>query len=227
VDVACGPGGSTRALKERLPAGEALGVDFAPEMVERARERHGDVPGLSFAVDDAEHLSLPDAAYDLVTCSFGLMYCYDARSAVAEMARVLRPGGRLMLVVWGRAGKVWWSPMIEMVETRAAYFSAVCPMMFFFGLPGVLARMLDDAGLRVVAQKVTSDPMRFPSVEVAVEAALRAGPLAGLYANRLDPAAQSEVLDLLTAHVRRGATREADGVGVASEVLAAVAEKPA
>jgi len=95
-----------------------------------------------------------------------------------------------------------------------------------FGLPGVLARMRGESGLRTVAEEVSDAPMRFPSVEVAVEAALLAGPLSGLYANRLDAAAQSEVRELLTVHVRGAATPEADGVGVASQVLAVVAEKP-
>jgi SAM-dependent methyltransferase len=218
---------STRALRERTPSGEALGVDFAPEMVERAHRRNGEVPGLTFAVDDAEHLSLPDGSYDAVTCSFGLMYCYDPRGALAQMARVLRPGGRLMLAVWGRAPRVWWSPAIELVETRAAYYSALCPMIFFFGLPGVLGRMLEEAGLRQVAEKTVADPMRFPSVEAGVEAALLALPTAGLYASRLDAAAKAEVRALLTAHVRGCASDEADGVGLASEVMVAVAEKPA
>jgi ubiquinone/menaquinone biosynthesis C-methylase UbiE len=227
LDVACGPGVSTRALRERMPSGEVSGVDFAPEMVERATERHRGAPGLSFAVDDAEHLSLPDASYDAVTCSFGLMYCYDARSALAHMARVVRPGGRLMLVVWGRAARVWWSPVIELIETRATYYSAICPMMFFFGLPGVLARMMGEAGLRPVAEETIVDPMRFPSVEAAVEAALLALPTSGLYANRLDADAQAEVRDLLTSHVRGCADQEPDEVGLASEVVAAVAERPA
>ncbi|MDQ1492403.1 MAG: hypothetical protein QOJ23_4917, partial [Actinomycetota bacterium] len=140
LDVACGPGQTAAALAERIPAGHTLGVDFAEPMITRAKERFSR-PGLSFAVDDAEHLSQPSAAFGAVTCSFGLMYCYDARGALQQMARVLTPGGRLMVLVWGRASSVWWSPVIELIESRAEYYASVCPMMFFFGLPGVLGRM--------------------------------------------------------------------------------------
>lgn len=147
LDVACGPGLTTIALAERLEGGQVLGVDFAPSMVERATERVGPRTDVRFAVDDAEHLSLADAAFDTLTCSFGLMYCYDARAALEHMARVLRPGGRMLQVVWGRAPNVWWVPVIELIESRAEYYSAVCPMMFFYGLPGVLARMFAEAGL--------------------------------------------------------------------------------
>ena len=73
-------------------------------MVEQAQRRFAG-PALSFAVDDAENLSQPDGAFGAVTCSFGLMYCYDPRAALRHMARVLQPGGRLMLLVWGRAAR--------------------------------------------------------------------------------------------------------------------------
>ena len=55
------------------------------------------------------------------------MYCYDAGAAVRHMARVVRPGGRVLNVVWGRAPNVWFVPIIELIESRAEYYSAVCP----------------------------------------------------------------------------------------------------
>ena len=141
--------------------------------------------GCSFAVDDAEHLSLPEGSADVVSCTFGLMYCYDARAAMASAARTLRPGGRMLQVVWGPAPRVWWVPVIELIETRAQYFSAVCPMMFFYGLPGVMPRMIQEAGLEAAEIVTVDDPMRFADVDEAVDAAIHAFPLAGLYASRL------------------------------------------
>lgn len=89
LDVACGPGQSALALADRLPRGSVLGVDFSAAMVERARARHGDRTGLSFAVDDAERLSLPDASFDVVTCSLGLIdvLLRPARSAPPDAGR--------------------------------------------------------------------------------------------------------------------------------------------
>ena len=108
LDIACGPGLTTAALGERLGTGEALGVDFAPAMVERAAGRYGDRPGLAFAVDDAERLSQPDDAFDVVTCSFGLMYCYDA--AAAGRSLVASSSSRLPLstasTLWSRAERM-------------------------------------------------------------------------------------------------------------------------
>jgi ubiquinone/menaquinone biosynthesis C-methylase UbiE len=226
LDIGCGPGMTTDALAERLGSGDALGVDFAPAMVERARARYGDRPGLGFMEDDAERLAQPDAAFDVVTCSFGLMYCYDAGAAIRHMARVVRPGGRVLNVVWGRAPRVWFVPVIELIESRAEYYSAVCPLMFFYGLPGVLPRMLGEAGLDTVATRTIDGRMRFPTVADAVEAAIVAGPLWGLFSNRLDPGAQAEVREALTAHVETLADTDSGGIAVPAEVAVVVGERP-
>ena len=226
VDVACGPGLTTVALAERLGGGRVLGVDFSEAMVERAAARFGEVPGVRFAVDDAEHLSLPEGSADVVSCSFGLMYCFDARAAMASAARTLRPGGRMLQVVWGPAPRVWWVPVIELIETRAQYFSAVCPMMFFYGLPGVMPRMIQEAGLEAAEIVTVDDPMRFADVDEAVDAAIHAFPLAGLYASRLTPEAQAEVRSLLAAHIERLAEPDAGGVALPAEAVIAIASRP-
>jgi ubiquinone/menaquinone biosynthesis C-methylase UbiE len=226
LDVACGPGDTTVALAARLAPGRARGLDFADAMVERARERYGDRADVTFHLGDAERLAEPDASVDVVTCSFGLMYCYDARAALASAARVLRPGGTMLQVVWGPAPRVWFVPVIELIETRAAYFSAVCPMMFFFGLPGVLPRMIAEAGMEPVDTVTISGRMAFGEPAEAVEAAIHGGPLAGLFRNRLDPAAQDEVREALTAHVESVAEPEGSGISLPAEVVAAVGRVP-
>jgi ubiquinone/menaquinone biosynthesis C-methylase UbiE len=226
LDVACGPGDTTAALAERIAPGGARGIDFSPAMVERARERFGGRDDIRFDADDAEGLSLPDASVDVLTCSFGLMYCYDARSALQSAARVLRPGGRMLQVVWGPAPRVWFVPVIELVETRAAYFSAVCPMMFFYGLPGVLPRMIAEAGMEMAGSTTIAGRMRFADAAEAAEAAILGGPLAGLFVNRLDPAAQGEVREAMTAHVASVAEPDEVGISLPAEVVAAVGRVP-
>lgn len=225
LDVACGPGATTALLADRMPGGEVTGLDFAPGMVARARERVGG--RARFEAGDAERLSPPSASVDVVTCHFGLMYLYDARRGLAEMARVVRPGGRVGLTVWGRASDVWWSPVIELVETRAAYFSAVCPMMFFYGLPGVLTRMVAEAGLEPrVDVEIADAPMVYPSAAEAADAAILGGPLAGLFAHRLDAAAQAEVRAALTAHCERHGRTGRDGIALPAPVRVLVADRP-
>lgn len=226
LDVACGPGSTSAQLAARIPGGTVLGVDFAPAMVERAAARHAR-PGLSFAVDDAERLTQPDAAFDCVTCCFGLMFCYDARAALAGIARVLRPGGRAMLTVWGSAARTWWSPVIDLIEARAAYYAAVCPMMFFYGLPRVLSRMLAEAGLEVVHDELVEEPMRVGPVERAVDTAVLGGPLAGLFVNRLNAEQQAEVRAAMAEHVLAVSRREGDDLLAPAAVAILVVRRPA
>jgi len=225
LDVGCGPGYTTAALAART--GEALGVDFAPAMVERATEVFGDRPGVGFALDDAEALSQEDGSFEVVSCSFGLMYCYDARAAMAEMARVLRPGGRMLQVVWGRAPEVWFVPVIELIESRAEYYATICPLMFFYGLPGVLERMVREAGLDLVGHEAIEGRMRYATPDEAVDAAVHGGPLAGLFENRLGEAAQAEVRDALRAHVEALAEPDGDGISLPAQVVVAVGSRPA
>lgn len=81
------------------PADVALrGVDLSPRMVELTRDRAAALGrGIDLRVGDAEALDLPDASVDTVVCTFSLCGIPDHRRAVAEMVRVLRPGGLLLL----------------------------------------------------------------------------------------------------------------------------------
>jgi hypothetical protein len=132
-----------------------------------------------------------------------------------------------MVLVWGRASGVWFSPVIDLIESRARYYASVCPMMFFYGLPGVLSRMVSETGLTVLHDEVVDARMRFPSIEMAAEAAILGGPLSGLYVNRLDPDQQEEVREAMLAHVATVAVEEGDAIGVPAEVAVVVAERPA
>ncbi|WP_300008306.1 class I SAM-dependent methyltransferase [Pseudonocardia sp.] len=81
------------------PAGVSLlGVDLSPAMVELARRRAAELGrDADLRVGDAEALDLPEASFDSVVCTFSLCGIPDPRRAIAEMVRVLRPGGLLLL----------------------------------------------------------------------------------------------------------------------------------
>lgn len=91
LDVATGTGLVLRALRDRGFAGTLTGVDLSPRMIDQAR-RH--LPDAELVVGDATRLSLPDASVDLVTCVTALQMFPHPEAAIAEWARVLRPGGR-------------------------------------------------------------------------------------------------------------------------------------
>ena len=95
LDVGCGPGTITAAAAAR--GADAVGVDLADGMLALGRERH---PGLRLVKGDAEALPFGDGEFDAVIGGFILNHLPSAEAAVAETARVLRPGGRLAVAVW-------------------------------------------------------------------------------------------------------------------------------
>jgi ubiquinone/menaquinone biosynthesis C-methylase UbiE len=90
LDVGTGTGSAALAIAERFPAARVVGVDIAPEMVERARQKTRDRPNVTFDVGDASALSYDDASFDLVTAA-NMIPFFD------ELARVVRPDGTLIL----------------------------------------------------------------------------------------------------------------------------------
>lgn len=110
LDVGCGTGESLARLAVRFPAATFLGVDLEEPHLARARARcaqFGD--RVRFQREDALSLSLPAAQFDLVVSRHVLQALPDARRALAEMLRVLRPGGRLHVIAEDY-GMLWCHP---------------------------------------------------------------------------------------------------------------------
>ncbi len=107
LDVACGTGRLTEALGLAVaPGGEAVGIDRSRAMLARARRRaagrHRSAGGASrplrYVEGDALALPFDDGSFDAATIAFGLRNLSDYRAGLAEMARVVRPGGRVVVL---------------------------------------------------------------------------------------------------------------------------------
>jgi ubiquinone/menaquinone biosynthesis C-methylase UbiE len=85
------------------PEGQVIGSDVAMAMVSHAKQAAAEqgITGIAFCQMDAEQLNFPDASFDAVTCAFSLFQFPDMSRALAEMWRVLRPGGRVAISNWG------------------------------------------------------------------------------------------------------------------------------
>lgn len=90
LDVGTGTGAAALLIAERFPEARVVGVDIAPEMVERARQKTRDNANLTFEVGDASALPHDAASFDLVTAANMIPF-------FNELARVVRPGGTLVL----------------------------------------------------------------------------------------------------------------------------------
>jgi ubiquinone/menaquinone biosynthesis C-methylase UbiE len=100
LDVACGTGFALAHLADMPAALHLAGLDFSHEMLARARIRLP--PAVLLAHGDARHLPFPAARFDAVTITSALHYLDDPATALGEMARVLVPGGRLIITDWCR-----------------------------------------------------------------------------------------------------------------------------
>jgi len=92
LDIAAGTGTSSAALAKS--GADVVAIDFSSGMIEVGRKRH---PTISFVVADAMDLPFADGEFDAVTASFGLRNVENPKKALAEMYRVLKPGGRLVI----------------------------------------------------------------------------------------------------------------------------------
>jgi demethylmenaquinone methyltransferase/2-methoxy-6-polyprenyl-1,4-benzoquinol methylase len=95
LDLAAGTGASSVALARS--GAEVVAADFSPGMIAEGRRRHSGIPNLSFVEADATALPFDDDSFDTVTMSFGLRNVNEPRTALAELLRVTRPGGRLVI----------------------------------------------------------------------------------------------------------------------------------
>ncbi len=92
LDVACGTGDMVLELKKR--GCTVTGIDLSEEMISIAKTK----ASATYIVGDAEHLPFPDATFDAVTCAFGVRNFVHLEQGLGEMLRVLKPGGKMVIL---------------------------------------------------------------------------------------------------------------------------------
>jgi demethylmenaquinone methyltransferase / 2-methoxy-6-polyprenyl-1,4-benzoquinol methylase len=141
LDVACGTGKLSAALAEQVgPFGRVVGVDLAPVMVEQAQTAFSDLVQLSFQVGNALDLPFAAAEFDAATIAFGLRNLADFEAGFRELARVVRPGGRVVCLELsnppGRAwGRVYQAGFQRLAPLAASAFGQAATYRY---LPGSL-----------------------------------------------------------------------------------------
>jgi ubiquinone/menaquinone biosynthesis C-methylase UbiE len=224
LDVACGTGLVTFDVARAVgPGGRVLGVDLSGRMVAVARQRAMDLnlPNCSVVRMDAEALALPDVSFDVALCSLGLMYVPDPDRALREMGRVLRPGGRVAIAVWGERSRCGWSVLFPIVDAEVT--SEVCPLFFRLGQRDALARACADAGFESIEQRRIEVTLTHTDADAACHAAFVGGPVAlawSRFSGEVRARVRARYLDAI------GRWRNAGGYGIPGEFVVVSAVVP-
>ncbi|HET7877016.1 MAG TPA: methyltransferase domain-containing protein [Methylomirabilota bacterium] len=183
LDVACGTGVVARLAAERVAVGRVVGLDINAGMLAVARSlppRAG--PSIQWLEGSALGMPFPDAAFDLVFCQLGLQFFPDRPAALREMRRVLAPGGRLALNVYGSIEHNPVAHVLADALDRHLGPRASASRRSEHALADVdeLCGLVDGAGFRDVTIRTTTQRIRFPSSREYVRITLAATPLAGM-----------------------------------------------
>ena len=179
LDVATGTGVAAFLAAERVGSeGEVVATDISQKMVDAVRaeaERQG-ISNMRFQRMDAEELDFPEGSFDAVLCVLGLMYPADPQRAIEQTYRVLRPGGRAAVAVWGRRDRCGWAEIFPIVDARVN--SDVCPLFFQLGGEGALAHAFGKEGFAGLLEERVQRPLCFGNERDVLAAVFAGGPVA-------------------------------------------------
>ncbi len=229
LDVACGTGIVARLAAPVLgPTGRVIGRDLAESMLERARAAHlpDDSAPIDYGVAPADQLDVAGESVDVVTCQQGLQFFPDAHAAVAEMRRVLRPGGRAGIAVWRRIEECpfWAASQVAAAELLDADAAASINAPFAWPGEQALVDVLRGAGFTDVVVSTHSVVMHFESGMRHALTSLVATPL-GPHLATMDAGAYDSFVHAATRALARSATPD-DPVDIPARTLVATARRP-
>lgn len=226
LDVCTGPGWLAIDAAVRVrPGGSVTGVDLSPRMcvVARTNAQSAGFGAIDFREMNAEQLSLPDTSFDRVLCSLGLMHVPDPARAVAEFARVLRPGGRAVALVWGPPEETFATVLLESLRAAGEPLSVDYGYILRLGHPETLAGLFRRAGFAAVSVEQTGAPTTFAEAGAFWDGFQRIGGLFGSLVEELSPEGRAAA----RAHFieRAEQYRDSDLIRLPAAQLLAVADR--
>ncbi|PSR53063.1 methyltransferase type 11 [Adhaeribacter arboris] len=157
LDVAGGTGEPGLTIASIVKNGQVVITDLAEGMLEVARD-HASKKGMTniqTQVCDASELPFEDETFDAISCRLGFMYFPDMLQAAKEMARVLKPGGRIATAIWGTPDKNFWGTATMGVINKNMQLPAPppgSPGLFRCSAPGFITNLFEQAGLKNITE---------------------------------------------------------------------------
>ncbi len=175
LDVGCGAGQTVVQLAEAVgPAGEVVGIDIAPRLLDIARERAARHAHVRFIEGDAQTSPLPAAGFDAVFSRFGVMAFADPIEAFSNLHRAMQPEGRLAFVCWRSLAE----NELDLLPLRAAGLEDMVDMTpFSFEDPGRVSAVLAAAGFRDIAVRPHDQAVQSGALDAMLAVVLAVGPL--------------------------------------------------
>jgi SAM-dependent methyltransferase len=175
LDIGCGTGLTTREAARAAAPGSVVGVDVSERMLDRARELTAaeGLDNVRYELGDAQVHGFEPAAFDVAISRFGTMFFADPAAAFANIAAALRPGARLVLMVWQRLEGNEWVRAIAAALGDAAQPPAPGLDPFSLGDAEATRRLLEGTGFERVRFAEVHEPVFYgPDVDAALEAVL-------------------------------------------------------
>lgn len=139
LDIATGTGWAARSIAARGAA--VTGIDLGPGVIEAAKQLSNGA-GIDFRVGDAEALDFPDHHFDAVISTFGVMFARDPAAVASELARVVKPGGRISLANWAVGGSV--HEMFKLIRSYKPAEENPAPSPFEWGKTSRVIELLGE-----------------------------------------------------------------------------------
>lgn len=158
LDVAAGTGEPGLTIAAMLNGGKVIITDLAEEMLKVAQEKatQKGIKNIETRVCDVSALPFDDATFDAISCRFGFMFFPDMALAVSEMVRVLKPGGRIAVIVWNGPEKNFWVTAMGGTINKNMQIpppAPGAPGMFRCAKPGLMQDIFRQAGLKNTFEK--------------------------------------------------------------------------